>query len=118
MFLWVEMDLFSLTCSEVSGSEFWGIYGFGMALGILSFNAQGYVPALLENQHGMSCSGTCWLLDGAGRYGGFWMSSCLLMFLGIRSSLVISGFGFKLPASGFQSYPYSSLKTSPPIQHR
>ena len=41
MFLWVEMDLFSLTCSEVSGSEFWGIYGFGMALGILSFNAQG-----------------------------------------------------------------------------
>ena len=49
MFLWVEMDLFSLTCSEVSGSEFWGIYGFGMALGILSFNAQGCVPALQEN---------------------------------------------------------------------
>ena len=41
MFLWVEMDLFSLTCSEVSSSEFWGIYGFGMALGSLSFNAQG-----------------------------------------------------------------------------
>ena len=32
----------------------------------------------------MSCSGTCWLLGGAWfqcRYGGFWMSSCLLMFL-------------------------------------
>ena len=38
------------------------------------------------------------------------MSSCLLMFPGIRSSLVFSSFGFKPPASGFQSYSYSSLK--------
>ena len=35
------------------------------------------------------------------------------MFPGVRSSLVFSGFGFKPPASGFQSYFYSSLKTSP-----
>ena len=35
------MDLFSLTCSEVSSTEFWGVYGFGMALNSLSFNAQG-----------------------------------------------------------------------------
>ena len=35
----------------------------------------------------------------------------------IRSSLVFSGFGLKPPASGFQSYFYSSLKTSPCIQH-
>ena len=41
--------LFSLKCSEVSSSEFWGVCGFGMVLGILSFNAQGCVPALLEN---------------------------------------------------------------------
>ena len=27
------------------------------------------------------------------------------------------GFGLKPPASGFQSYFYSSLKTSPSIQH-
>ena len=27
----------------------WGVYGFGMALGNLSFNAKGSVPALLEN---------------------------------------------------------------------
>ena len=33
MFWWVELDLFSLECNEVSSSEFWGIYGFGMALG-------------------------------------------------------------------------------------
>ena len=32
---------------------------------------------------------------------------------GVRSSLVFSGFGLKPPASDFQSYFYSSLKTSP-----
>ena len=79
VFLWVELDLFSLECNEVSSSEFWGVYGFGVSLGSLYFNAYGYVPALLENYLGMSCSETCWLLDGAWfqcRYGGFWMSSC------------------------------------------
>ena len=45
------------------------------------------------------------------------MSSYQLMFPGVRSSLVFSGFGLKPPASGFQSYFYSSLKTSPSIQH-
>ena len=121
VFWWVELDLFSLKCNEVSSREFWGVYGFGMALGSMSFNAQGWVPPLMENLLGMSCSGTCWLLGRAWfqcRYGKFWMSSCLLMFPGIRSSLVFSSFGFKPPASGFQSYSYSSLKTSPCIQHR
>ena len=46
------MNLFSLKCNKVSSSEFWGVYGFGMALGRLSCNAQGCVPALLENWHG------------------------------------------------------------------
>ena len=32
-------------------------------------------------------------------------------------SLMFSGFGLKPPASGFQSYFYSSFKTSPSIQH-
>ena len=57
---------------------FWGVYMFGVTLCILYFNSQGCVPALLENLHGMSCSGTCWLLGGDWfqcRYGGFWMSS-------------------------------------------
>ena len=47
----------------------------------------------------MSCYGTCWLLSGAwfqGRCGGFWMSSCLLIFPGIRSSLVFSSLDFSL----------------------
>ena len=63
VFWWMELDLFSLECNEVSSSEFWGLYGFGMTLGSLSFNAQGCVPAFMENC--MSCSGTCWLLGGA-----------------------------------------------------
>ena len=39
------------------------------------------------------------------------MSSYHLMFPRFKSSLVFSGFGLKPPASGFQSYSYSSLKT-------
>ena len=33
-----------------------------MTLGRLYIEAQGYVPVLLENLHGMSCSGTYWPL--------------------------------------------------------
>ena len=42
--------------------------------GSLYVDTQGYVPALLENLHGMSCSETYWLLGGGWfqcRYGGF-----------------------------------------------
>ena len=45
----VQLRLFSLECNEVSSSEFWGVYGFGVTLGSLYINTQGYVPALLEN---------------------------------------------------------------------
>ena len=34
-------DLFSMKCNEVSSSEFWGVYGFGIAFGSLSFNVRG-----------------------------------------------------------------------------
>ena len=40
-----------------------------------------------------------------------------IMFPGVRSSLVFSGFGLKPPASSFQSYFYSSFQTSPSIKH-
>ena len=93
---------------------------FGLTLGSLYIDAQGYVPALLENLHGMSCFGTYWLLGGGWfqcRYGGFWVISYYLMFPVVRSFLVFSGLGLKSPASGFQSYSSSSLKTSPTIQH-
>ena len=49
VFQWVELDLFSLKCNEVSSNEVRDIYEFGMALGSLSFSGQGCVPALLEN---------------------------------------------------------------------
>ena len=120
MFWWLKLDLFSLECNEVSSSVFWGVCGFGMTLDHQYFNVQGCDPALLENLHGMSCSGTYWLLGGAWfqcRYGGFWMISYQLMSPGVRSSLVISDLGLKPPASGFQSYSYSSLKTYPSIYH-
>ena len=53
---------------------------FGVTLGSLYVDAQGYVPALLENLSGMSCSETYWLLGGGlfqCRYGGFWTVSLL-----------------------------------------
>ena len=75
VFWWVELDFFPLEWNEVSSSEFWDVSGFGVTLGSLYIEAQGYVPILPDNLHGMSCSGTCWLLDGTCfqcRYGGFW----------------------------------------------
>ena len=92
----------------------------GLTLGSLYVDGQCYVPTLLENLRGMSCSETYWLLGGVWfhcRYGGFWMVSYYLMFWVVRSFLVFSGFGLKSPASGFQFYSSSSLKTSPTIQH-
>ena len=49
VFWLVELYLFSLECNEVSSGEFRGVFGFGMILGNLAFNAQCYVPALLED---------------------------------------------------------------------
>ena len=92
----------------------------GVTLGSLYVDAQGYVPALIKNLHGMSCSEASWLLGGGWfwcRYGGFWMVSYSLMFHVVRSFLGFSGLGLKSPASGFQFYSSSSLKTSPIIQH-
>ena len=43
------------------------------------------------------------------------MSYYRLMFPGVRSFLVFSGFGLKPLVSGFQSYSYSRLKTSPSV---
>ena len=48
-FWWVELDFFFLVCNAVSNSEFGGVCGFGVTFDHLYFNAQGYVPALLEN---------------------------------------------------------------------
>ena len=73
VFLWVELDFFSLECNEESSSELRDVSGFGVTLGSLYIEAQGCVPVLLENLCGMSSSETCWPLCGAWfqcRYGG------------------------------------------------
>ena len=73
VFWWVELDFFSLECNEVSSNEFRDVSGLGVTLGSLYIEAQGYVPVLLENLLGISCSGARWPLDGAWfqcRYGG------------------------------------------------
>ena len=65
-------------------------------MGSLYVDVQGYVPALLENLRGMSCSKTYWLLGGGWlqcRCGGFSVISYYLMFLVFRNFLVFSGFG-------------------------
>ena len=91
-----------------------------MTLSSLYIEAQGYVPVLLEN----FCM-VCLALEFVGPWVVLDFSVgmkafdelLLIMFPGVRSSLVFSVFGLKAPASGFQSYFYSSLKTSPSIQH-
>ena len=78
VFWLVEVDFFSLEYNEVSSNELCDVSGFGVTLGSLYIEAQGYFPVLLENLCGMSCSGTCWPLGGAWfqcRYGGFWIIS-------------------------------------------
>jgi len=78
IFWWVELDFFFSEYNEVSSSEFCDVCGFGVTLGSLFIEAQGYVLVLLENLHSMFCSGTYWLLGDAWylcTYGGFWMSS-------------------------------------------
>ena len=65
VFWWVELDLFSLECSEVSSSESWGVCVLGMALGSPSFNFQVFVSVLLDNYRGVSCARACWLFSGA-----------------------------------------------------
>ena len=67
------MDFFSLEYNEVSSNELRDVNGFGVTLGSLYIEAQGYVAVFLENLYGMSCSGTCRPLGDACfqcRYGG------------------------------------------------
>ena len=58
MFWWVDLDLFSLECNEVSSIEFLRVYGFGMALGSLSFNAQSCALSLLYPRNMWLASGS------------------------------------------------------------
>ena len=102
-----------MKCPVVS---FW-VSGFGMALSSLSFNAQGCIPAFWR----ISMYVLLWNLLALGWslvsvYVWRLLDELLSITIpGIRSSLMFSSFEVKPPASGFQSYSYSSLKTSLPI---
>ena len=65
VFWWMELGFFSLECTEVSNNEFGDVSVFGVTLGSLYIETQGYVSVLLENLRGMSCSGAFWPLSGA-----------------------------------------------------
>ena len=58
-FWWVELGFFSLECNGVTRNGLRDIKGFGIILSCLYIEAQGSVPVLLENLHGMSCFGIC-----------------------------------------------------------
>ena len=47
----------------MSSNKFWDVNGFGVTLVSLYIEAQGYVPVLLENLRGMSCSGVKILIN-------------------------------------------------------
>ena len=116
----VELDFFSLECNGVSSNEFCNGSVLGVTLGSLCVDTQVYVPALLKNFCGMSCSEAYWLLGGGWvwcRYGGFWMVSYYLMFRVVRSFLCPQILGLSLLPLDFQSYSSISLQTSPTIQH-
>ena len=59
------MDLVHLVGRTTSGGVFWGVCEV-IILGSLSVNEWGYVPVLLVVWHGVSSTGACWSLSGAG----------------------------------------------------
>ena len=58
--------LFFLVGRATSGDVFWGVCELSMILGSLSANGCSCVPVLVVVWHGMSSTGTCWPLGGAG----------------------------------------------------
>ena len=118
VFWWVELYFFSLECNEMSSNELWDVYGLGWlwAACILELRAVFLVAgefAWYVLPWNLLALVWCLVSVQVWRH---LMSSCQLMFLGVRSSLE-SGFGLKPPASSYRSYFYSSFKTSPSMQH-
>ena len=66
VFWGMRMDLVFLVSRTVSGGLFWGVCELIMILGSLSGNGWDCVPVLLVVWYGVSSTGTCWSLSGAG----------------------------------------------------
>ena len=68
VFWWMRLNLFFLVDRTMYGGVFLGVCDLIMILGTLSANGWGCVPVLLGVLHGVSSTGACWLVDGAGSY--------------------------------------------------
>ena len=66
MFWRMRLDLGFLVGRTTSGGMFWGVCDLIMISGSLSVNGWGCVPVLLVVWHGVSSTGACWSLSGAG----------------------------------------------------
>ena len=66
VFWWMRLDLVFLVGRTTSGGVFWGVCELIIILSSLSANEWGCVPILLFVWHGMSSTGACWSLIGAG----------------------------------------------------
>ena len=66
VFWWMRLDLVFLVGRTASGCVFWGVCELIMILGSLSANGCGCVPVLLVVWHGVSRTGACLSLSGAG----------------------------------------------------
>ena len=66
VFWWMGLDLAFMVGRATSGGVFCGVCEAIMILGSLSANGWGCVPFLLVFWHGVSSTGACWPLGGAG----------------------------------------------------
>ena len=63
---WMRLDLVFLVGRTASGGVYWGVSDLSMILGSLSAHGWGCVFVLLVVWHGVSSTGACWSLSGAG----------------------------------------------------
>ena len=66
VFWWMRVELVFLVGRTASSGVFWGVCGLIMVLATLSANGLDCVPVLLVVWHGVSSTGACWSLSGAG----------------------------------------------------
>ena len=66
VFWWMRPDPVFLVGRTTFSGVFGGVCELIMILGSLSVNGWGCVPVLLVVWHGVSSTGACWLLSGAG----------------------------------------------------
>ena len=66
VFWWMSLDLVFLVGRTESGGVFCDVFEPIMILGSLSANGWGCAPVLLVVWHGVSSTGACWSLSGAG----------------------------------------------------